>query len=226
MKSSSIVRFCAALVCVASALAQQAPKQRFEKEIAAFEAAELAKPSPPGGIVFTGASGIRMWRSLAEDFAGLPVINRGFGGSYTYELTDYADRMLVPLKPAVIALQPGSNDLTIGKTPEQVLADFQAFVTKVRGALPEVRIVYLGINPSPKRWEIRDAQQRTNQLIREYALTGRNLAFVDLWPSSLGPDGQPIPDFYIADQLHPTRKAYQLRAPIIRPYLSQKTESP
>lgn len=226
MKSAILLHLCTALVCVASALAQQAPKQRFEKEIAAFEAAELAKPSPPGGIVFTGASGIRMWRTLAEDFAGLPVINRGFGGSYTYELTDYADRILIPLKPAVIALQPGSNDLTIGKTPEQVLADFQAFVTKVRGALPDVRIVYLGINPSPKRWEIRAAQQRVNTLIRDFSRTEKNLAFVDLWDSSIGPDGLPLPEFYIADQLHPTRKAYQVRAPIIRPYLSQKIVMP
>jgi len=219
MKSVILLRLCAALVCVASALGQQAPKQRFEKEIAAFEAADKTNPPLPGGIVFTGASGIRMWRSLAEDFPGLPVINRGFGGSYTYELTDYADRIIIPLKPAVVALQPGSNDLTIGKTPEQVLANFQTFVTKVRGALPDVRIVYLGINPSPKRWEIRDAQQRENTLIRDFTGKQKNLAFVDLWTSCIGPDGQPLPEFYIADRLHPTRKAYQLRAPIIRPYL-------
>ena len=222
MQRLTFIRLCAALVCVAPALAEQpVAKGRFEKEIAAFEAAELAKPSPPGGIVFTGASGIRMWRTLAEDFAGLPVINRAFGGSYTSELTEYADRILIPLKPRVIALQPGSNDLTTGKTPEQVLADFQAFVTKTRGALPDVRIVYLGINPSPKRWPIRDAMQRTNALIRDYTQTEKNLAFVDLWPTSIGPDGQPVPDHFIADELHPSRKAYQLRAPIIRPYLEQ-----
>jgi len=160
-----------------------------------------------------------MWQSLANDFAGLPVANRGFGGSYTYELTDYADRFLIPRKPSVIALQPGSNDLVKGLTPEQVLADFDAFVAKIRSALPEVKIVYLGINPSPKRWVIRDAQQRTNQLIEARCKAGKNMAFVDLWTSSLGPDGQPIPEFFIADQLHPSRKAYQVRAPIIRTYL-------
>ena len=191
----------------------QTPAGRFEKEIAAFEAADRAKPPQPGGIVFTGASGIRMWRTLAEDFAGLPVINRGFGGSYTADLSLYADRILIPLKPRIIALQPGSNDLVGGKTPEAGAR------RKIRAALPDVRIVYLGINPSPKRWDIRDAQQRTNQLIEAHCKAGQNLAFVDLWTSSLGPDGQPIPDFYIADQLHPTRKAYQLRAPIIRHFL-------
>ena len=209
----------ALLVFVNASENAQTPAGRFEKEIAAFEAADRANPPKPGGIVFTGASGIRMWRTLAEDFAGLPVINRGFGGSYTADLITYADRILIPLKPRIIALQPGSSDLVNGKTPEQVLADFDAFVKKVRTALPEVKIVYLGINPSPKRWEFRDAQQRTNQIIEEHCKASKNVAFVDLWTSSIGPDGQPIPDFYIADQLHPTRKAYQARAPIIRPFL-------
>lgn len=54
-----------------------------------------------------------------------------------------------------------------------------------------MKIVYLAINPSPKRWDIRDAQQRTNQLIEAHCKAGQNLAFVDLWTSSIGPDGQP-----------------------------------
>lgn len=192
---------------------------RFDKEIAAFEAADRASFPAHGSIVFTGASGIRLWSDLAADFAGLPVINRAFGGSYTSELTDYADCILIPLKPRMIVLQPGSNDLVAGRSPEQSLADLKSFVAKVRAALPEVRVVYLGINSSPKRWNLRDSQQRTNQLIREYTESGKNLAFADLWPSSLGPDGQPKPDFYIADQLHPSRKAYQERAPLILPFL-------
>lgn len=220
MTRPQLITLAATLIVLAGESTKaQTPAGRFENEIAVFEAADLAKPPQPGGILFTGASGIRMWKNLAGDFAGLPVINRGFGGSYTADLIRYADRILIPLAPRVIALQPGSNDLVKGLTPEQVLADFDAFVAKIRSALPEVKIVYLGINPSPKRWDIRDAQQRTNQLIEARCKAGKNMAFVDLWTSSLGPDGQPIPEFFIADQLHPSRKAYQVRAPIIRTYL-------
>ena len=220
MTSSSLIAVAATFLALINATANaQNATGRFEKEIAAFEATDRVMPSPPGGIVFTGASGIRMWKTLAEDFPGMPVINRGFGGSFTSDLIAYADRILIPLKPRVIALQPGSNDLVNGKTPEQVLADFDAFVKKVCTSLPNVKIVYLGINPSPKRWDIRDAQQRTNQLIEDHCKAGKNLAFVDLWSSSIGPDGQPISDFFISDQLHPSRKAYLVRAPIIRPFL-------
>src|SRR4026208_83224 len=53
---------------------------RCEADIHAFEAEDMAAPPPKGGIIFTGSSSIRMWTSLKEDFPGLPVLNRGFGG--------------------------------------------------------------------------------------------------------------------------------------------------
>ena len=53
----------------------------FEAEIAKFEAAEAENPTAKGGILFTGSSSIRMWKTLSEDMAPLPVSNRGFGGS-------------------------------------------------------------------------------------------------------------------------------------------------
>src|SRR4051812_12764767 len=54
---------------------------RWEKEIAAFEAADRMNPPPKGGILFTGSSTIRLWKTLAQDYPQHKVINRGFGGS-------------------------------------------------------------------------------------------------------------------------------------------------
>ena len=81
------------LVLINEGAKAQTPAGRFEKEIAAYEAADRAMPPQPGGIVFTGASGIRMWRTLAEEFAGLPVINRGFGGSDTISIVILSEGM-------------------------------------------------------------------------------------------------------------------------------------
>jgi len=44
------------LVFINTGASAQSPAGRFEKEIAAFEAADRAKAPQPGGIVFTGAS--------------------------------------------------------------------------------------------------------------------------------------------------------------------------
>ena len=59
--------------------AEQAKKpwsksERFEKAILAFETADKTRPSPPNAILFTGASNIVGWKTLAEDFPGLVVI--------------------------------------------------------------------------------------------------------------------------------------------------------
>src|SRR5258708_1728329 len=54
---------------------------RWEKEIAAYEAADRENPPPKGGILFIGSSTIRLWKTLAQDFPEYKVINRGFGGS-------------------------------------------------------------------------------------------------------------------------------------------------
>src|SRR6185312_14197633 len=54
---------------------------QWEKDIAAFEARDKTNPPPANGILFIGSSTIRFWTTLATDFPGQPVINRGFGGS-------------------------------------------------------------------------------------------------------------------------------------------------
>jgi hypothetical protein len=56
---------------------------RWEKDIRAFEASDATNRPPEACILFVGSSSIRLWKSLATDFPGLPVVNRGFGGSPT-----------------------------------------------------------------------------------------------------------------------------------------------
>jgi len=194
---------------------------RFEKEIVAYELADKTNPPPQGAIVFTGASGIRFWKTLAQDFPGLTVINRGFGGSQLADSIFFADRIVIPYHPKAVVIQAGGNDINAGKTPEQVLADYQAWVAKVRAALPDVRLVYLGQGPSPARWEQREKQQQANQLIRDFIAKEKNMFFVDIWGACLGSDGQPRPEIYVADGLHPSAEQYQIRAKLIRPVLEQ-----
>ena len=67
-----------AILCASSVAAQ--PVDRWEKDIAAFEAADKMTPPQKGGIVFVGSSTIRRWDTAAY-FPDLKIINRGFGGS-------------------------------------------------------------------------------------------------------------------------------------------------
>jgi lysophospholipase L1-like esterase len=186
----------------ASAADPPSPSAKYEKEIAAFEAMDRKSPPPAGAVLFVGDSGIRMWKSLADDFSDQKVINRGFGGSTMADAVYFADRIVIPYKPRLIIVREGGNDLTTGVTPEQLLTQFQAFVTKVRSALPGVRIAFFSLNPNPARWNQADMRKRANAMIREYVAKEKNLDFIEVWDQFLGPDGKPRDELFIKDRLH------------------------
>jgi CubicO group peptidase (beta-lactamase class C family)/lysophospholipase L1-like esterase len=195
------------------------PSERWEKEIQAFEEADRKAPLSEGGVLFIGSSSTHLWKTLAQDFPGHRVINRGFGGSQIADSVYFADRIVTPYRPKLIVLQAGGNDINAGKTPQQVLADFKAFVEKVRAKLPDTRIAFLSIHPAPVRWAQAEKQQEANRLIHEYIRSGQNLDYIDLWQQFLGPDGKPREDLFVRDRLHNNAEGYRIRADVVRPHL-------
>jgi lysophospholipase L1-like esterase len=218
--------FCATLVVGLSLVgvglvraADPSLSAKWDKAIRAFEAADKRSPPPAGSVLFVGSSSIRFWRTLAQDFPQYNVINRGFGGSQIADSTYFADRIVIPYRPAAIILHAGSNDLSAGKTPREVYDDFRAFVEKVHAALPETPIAFLSINPTPARWAQADKQKETNGLIQSYIEGKKGLAFIDQWNALLGPDGQPRPDLHVRDRLHPNAAGYKIRTQLVTKYL-------
>ena len=208
------------LVLPLAARAQQAPDPtRWESEIRAFEDQDLTNPPIHGGIIFTGSSSIRLWDTLARDFPGLPVANRGFGGSMLPEVTAVLARIVIPHKPALVVLYCGTNDIDAGRSADQVAADFERFVKTLHEALPITRIAFISIAPNPARWSELATQRAANRKIAEYIKTDARLAYIDVATAMLGPDGLPRPDIYRDDQLHMNAKGYALWVPIVRPYL-------
>jgi hypothetical protein len=124
-------------------------KNPFENEILAFEAADRASPPPSNAVLFVGSSTIRLWPDVQRDFPDIPTLNRGFGGSSIPDVLLYMDRIVLPYRPRTIVFYGGDNDLANGRTTEQVIRDFEAFASRVRGQLPKAKIVFLAIKPSP-----------------------------------------------------------------------------
>src|SRR4051812_30037494 len=137
---------------------------RWEKEVAAYEAADVKSPPPKGGILFIGSSTIRLWKTLAEDYPDLKVINRGFGGTEIVDSTHFADRLIFPHEPRQIFLRAGGNDIHAGRTPKEVAHDFSEFVRVVHARLPKTEILYIGVSPAPARWGESDKSLSGNRL--------------------------------------------------------------
>jgi lysophospholipase L1-like esterase len=191
----------------------------WEKDMAAFAASDRTNPPPRGAVLFIGSSTIRMWKTLATDFPGTPVINRGFGGSEVVDSTHFADRIVFPYAPKMIFFRAGVNDIWGGKSPETVFADFKAFVEKVHSPLPETEIVFLAINPTPAHWAKHDQEQALNTMVKDYANQTPHLKYIETLDMTLGADGKPRLDFFIADHFHLNAAGYNLLAERVRPLM-------
>ena len=200
----------AALAALAPAAASAQAQAPFAGEIEAFARADAKAMPAPGGVLFIGSSSIRMWSTLAEDFPGVPVINRGFGGSQIADSIRYADRIVLPYAPRTIVFYAGDNDLAAGHTPAQVLADFRAFADLVHARLPRTRILFVSIKPSIARWSMIESIRAANALVKAYAGSSDRLGFIDIFPAMLGPDGKPRPELLREDGLHMTRAGYAI----------------
>lgn len=213
------------LVVAASALsairvqARQAPDtDRWAKEMAAFAAEDESQPFAPGGIVFGGSSSIRLW-DLPAAFPGKRVLNRGFGGSQIPDSVRHVERLVLRHTPATVVFYAGDNDLASGRTPEQVLADFEAFVRAVHATLPATRIAFVAIKPSLARWAIVDKVREANRLIRAVCDRDDRLGFVDVDGPMIGWDGKPRADLFAQDGLHLSPKGYALWNVLVAPFL-------
>jgi glycerophosphoryl diester phosphodiesterase len=121
----------------------------------------------------------------------------------------------------VVVLYSGDNDIASGKTPEQVVADFEAFVKIVRAALPGVKIVVLPVKPSASRLKHLVAQRRTNELLAARCKEDEGLRFVDVATPMLGADGKPRPELFRADRLHLNEEGYKLWTATLAPVLKK-----
>ena len=199
------------------AATQAAKPGKYEKEIAAFEAADKVQAPAQGGLLFTGASSIRMWSSLQQDFPGKTILNRGFGGSEIADSTRDFDRFILPCHPKTIYFRAGGNDLAHGKSVEQVFADFKDLAAAVEAKLPGCDLVYVSLSPSPARWSQADKEKALNTLIADFVKGKPHLRSIDTYDMVLGPDGKPRVELFIADQLHFNAAGYKLLAEKVRP---------
>lgn len=195
---------------------------RWEKEITAYEASDRTNPPPKHGLLFTGASTIRKWTTLAQDFPGQPVINRGVGGSEVVDITHFADRIVFPYEPKMIFFRSGGNDIHNGKSPEDAFNDYKEFAALVHAKLPDTEIVFISQNPSVARWAQNDKEQAFNKLVRYYSRDKDYLKYCEVTDIALGKDGKPRPDVFVQDGLHFNAAGYKLLAERVRPFLPKQ----
>jgi lysophospholipase L1-like esterase len=215
-----LLAFTLLLFVAGNANAQLHGPERWQAEIVSLVASDAAHPPPQHAVLFVGSSSIRLWTTITTDFPGVPTINRGFGGSVIADSTYYADRMIVPYHPRLIIFYAGDNDIAEGLTPQQVIADFKAFVARVRRDLPNVAIAYLSIKPSVARVAMWPQMRAANDGIAHWTRTQKDVTFVDLTAKMLDAQGKPRSELLREDGLHMRPAGYAIWIDALKPVLA------
>ncbi len=197
-----------------------AAADRWEPEIRKLEEQDQKSAPPIGANLFVGSSSIRLWK-LETSFPKHACINHGFGGSQLADSARYAERVVMPNKPRVVVLYAGDNDIASGKSPATVRDDYRIFRDKVQAALPDTKIVFVSIKPSPSRWKLREKALEANRLIREEIAHGKGQVFVDVWTPMLDQDGMPRAELFLKDQLHMNDSGYGVWNKLVEPHLTK-----
>ena len=220
--SRSIAAFLSlALLSLTAAAAP--PETKFSPEIAHFAELDAATPPKPCGFLFTGSSSVRFWKTLDQDMAPYPVINRGFGGSQIADVTLYFDQVVTPYHPRAIFFYAGDNDINAGRTPAQVVSDFKTFLDLKDKRLGKTKVYFIALKPSKLRWDQFASQGQANAGVKALADKCGDLDYVDVVPAMLE-NGAPK-DIFVGDGLHMTPAGYVLWTQVVRPVVEHEAKT-
>ncbi|HEY1241347.1 MAG TPA: SGNH/GDSL hydrolase family protein [Bryobacteraceae bacterium] len=179
-----------------------------------------AQPPDAHRVVFLGDSITDLWR-LAQFFPGKPYVNRGISGQTTSQMLVRLYPDVLDLKPAVVVLLAGTNDIARNTGPQtlQMIAEnIQAIVelSQAHG----IKVILCSLTPVSDYTSRKQTAQRPpadilrlNGWLRDYASKG-NLTFVDYY-SALVDDRGMLKEGFSDDGLHPNTKGYELLAPVV-----------
>jgi lysophospholipase L1-like esterase len=194
-----------------------------------YRAANAALPAPAAGekrVVFYGDSITDAWaRHTDEFFPGKGYIGRGISGQTTPQMLVRFEQDVVHLKPAVVVILAGTNDIagnTGPSTPEMIEDNFVSMLAIAKAS--NIRMVIASILPADHyawRPEIKPAEKIRDMNRRLKALCDREgLVYLDYYTPMANATGGLDPEL-ATDGVHPTAKGYAMMSPLAEKAIAQ-----
>lgn len=153
----------------------------------------LAKPVPENPfMVIAGESTAALFSEeiYQSELAEFPTVNRAIGGETTGLFLSTMDADIISLKPKVVFLSIGGNDILDGRCISKIKENMQLILLKFKTQLPETRILLAGV-PPVRSWKVNSVTPYFNDLLRNLAAQSgpnSNIEYFDLWPILADPD--------------------------------------
>lgn len=200
---------------------------QWEDAILELESLDRQQTDPAQAILFLGSSSIRLWHDIRQDMAPYPVIRRGYGGAKFSDLAVFIDRLVKPHQFDAVVMFV-ANDISGSaddKSPEEVVRLFDYSLERIKRHAPQAPVLLVAITPTPSRFAVWDKIHRANVKLAEYCKQRAGVTFIDTTQSYLDSDKQPIPEYFVEDQLHLNRSGYAVWGSLIKAALDDVLET-
>jgi lysophospholipase L1-like esterase len=232
MKAYAVLAVIGALALAAPSFAQTAPAPAPAKPpvgqgengdwayLARYRDADLpllAAPDPKR-VVFMGDSITQAWavQPFIKDNASF--VGRGISGQTTPQMLVRFRSDVIALKPAVVHIMGGTNDVAQNTGPETA-EEIEGYVTGMVeiAQANHIKVIIASIPPAADfPWHPGLAPgpkiQALNVWLKDYAAK-KHLVYADYWPAIATPEGAMKPE-YSKDGVHPNADGYAAMAPI------------
>ena len=185
-----------------------------------------SRPDEASRIVFMGDSITDMW-SLEKYFPGKPYVNRGIGGQTTPQMLVRMYPDVINLRPAVMVLLAGTNDIARNTGPAtlaMIQDNFRAMADLAQ--THNIKVVICSLLPVSDYTNRKQTAQRPpsdililNEWLKKFA-DQIHAVYADYYSALADPSGF-LKDGYSGDGLHPNDKGYALMAPIVQSAIEQ-----
>jgi lysophospholipase L1-like esterase len=217
-QSSKLIAIIAMLFTTQLTQAQDWPNLKRYQE----ENAKLAAPAAGGNrVVFMGNSITEGWKnSSPEFFSANPYICRGISGQTTPQMLIRFHQDVVALKPAVVVLLCGINDIAgnTGPSTLEMIEDNIAAMSEIAHA-NKIRVVLSSVLPAfafPWKPGMEPAQKviDLNKWIKSYA-EEHKFVYVDYF-NAMKDERNGLPKNLAEDGIHPTKAGYAIMEPLVQ----------
>lgn len=208
--------------CLASSAERLAGELQDWNQLGRYHQDDLrleSQPAVPGRVVFLGDSITDIW-NLEKFFPGKPYVNRGISGQTTPQMLVRMYPDVIDLKPAVVILLAGTNDIAQNTGPETVkmVEENYKAITELAEA-HHIKVILCSLTPvsdytahsqTPRRPPAQILE--LNAWIKRYS-ERVHATFADYY-SALADSKGMLKNGYSDDGLHPNERGYALLAPV------------
>jgi lysophospholipase L1-like esterase len=224
MKATTLILTTLCLFAGLTTVHAQGNEQWAKLSAYAEENARLKKEAAPVKAAFMGNSITRMWAAQHPDFfKNNNYVGRGISGQTTPQMLSRFRADIVALKPQVVVINGGINDIATNSGPYDFEFTFGSIRSMAEIAHANgIKVVLTSVLPAaeiPWRREVTAVPEKVEQLnaaIKAYC-TEKGFTYVDYYSQLLSRDGtKGMAGQYTTDGVHVTAAGYEVMEKIIK----------